>query len=345
MSSPESLWIRVRKDIAARVSEVIDRRTVTGVEAGGKVRVISADPDEPDERPMSRVRGLALGIGDEVVTVRMPGGHDVVVAAMARAGDTFEEYALADHQHNAANGNYDSTVIGRASTGTDRATVYGVGAVSGDAGTAIGNYTNATGYIGTVLGWGARALAQGAITIGYTGLADKLNSVALDWQARAQGVSSIAIGDNAWANADRSAAIGINAFESVADKMQLKFNEVIVVRSNGAGSTKFTLLSPDGGQRTIEIANTNRLFINGRAHATIGENPGGMWPNNKSIASGGPFNFRAAPVVDPANLIGAPAAGSGVYDTGWRYGANSFTWAYILIHGWGWGYIVQEGLV
>jgi hypothetical protein len=104
MSSPESLWIRVRKDIAARVSEVIDRRTVTGIEAGGKVRVISADPDEPDERPMSRVRGLALGIGDEVVTVRMPGGHDVVVAALARAdeADVWASKSDVGHLHAAA---------------------------------------------------------------------------------------------------------------------------------------------------------------------------------------------------------------------------------------------------
>lgn len=71
-----------------------------------------------------------------------------------------------------------------------------------------------------------------------------------------------------------------------------------------------------------------------------------MWTTaNKTIAAGGPWSFRSAPVVSVDTLIGSASSGWGVFDSGNRIAANGNTWAYIYIANWSWGFIVQEGIV
>lgn len=87
-SQPENLWTRLFSDFNDWINGIIGIRTVTGFEVDGAIRAVSTDPEEPDERILQRLRGFLVGVNDDVLTVRIPGGREVVVGALRRDGDT-----------------------------------------------------------------------------------------------------------------------------------------------------------------------------------------------------------------------------------------------------------------
>ena len=366
MSVATSLWLRLRQDMDRRIESLFQRRRVLGIEDDGRVRLGSIEPGVQMEMVVPALRGAVMKPGDDALTVRFA-GRELVIDAIRKPGDTDDEGIVAgdgfsplaarvDHDHVPDNGNAEGVQIGVGAMTESRGTAIGAGAIAKDTDLAVGRATSASGYISVALGWVAKALGYGSLAMGYLATAHAAGSIAFGHQANAHDGDSIAVGSNAkaigagaialgtlaYAEGIRAWALGYNARIGGADTAMMKANVLHIERSDGVGPSYVYTRSLSGNTwRAMAFTDGDTFWIGNRHYGTFA----GFFPNNKSIASGGPWNFRSAPVISSANLIGAAGSGWGFHDTGWRMGANGYTWAYGAIHGWGFGYIVQEAVV
>lgn len=83
-----SLWADLGADVRRSIANLVGRQTVTSVGDDGKITVLAPTPDAANERSLSRLAGIPVTVGDDVVTLIMPGGHEIVLGSIATGLDT-----------------------------------------------------------------------------------------------------------------------------------------------------------------------------------------------------------------------------------------------------------------
>lgn len=83
-----SLWSDLGKDVRRAIANVVGRATATDVTADGLVTVTSPQPGSDVTRSISRLAGSVVNAGDDVITLIMPGGHEIALGAIATDLDT-----------------------------------------------------------------------------------------------------------------------------------------------------------------------------------------------------------------------------------------------------------------
>lgn len=372
---PESLWSRLWADIHKFMNTWVGYRQITGVELT-RVRTVSSDPEDPDERLLHRLRGAALVPGDNVVTIRDATGRHVVIGAYATENDpqaeSISEFggdgeatsaARSDHEHQGPGAG--SLELGTGSVAILRGHAIGYNSDSADAGLAVG-YGADAGFISVALGYGAAALGQGAVAVGYStnapgeyslalgrdaeatairtiaagylALASADYGIAIGFQASASGVQSMALGYQAAASGIRAWALGYAASNGTIDTGKVNANDTYFERSNGAGATRLVLRTSTSVWKVLSVNDNDGIVIGSRDYGTIT----GLLKANKSVSSGTAVSLRVGPGNTHA-AIRALSSGS-VYDTGIRI-ATDETWAHVFIHGTGWGYFPANRLI
>lgn len=350
-----SLWAMIRDAFRRELSRITGERRVTGLTDDGRLRTVSLDPNQPAEKVIWRLKGIPINPGDNVLTVRLPGGFEIGVGSILQSGEdalqdvvtelgddgTSTAAARADHAHRGPQGNT-STQVGPGAQAIDRAIAIGPAAKAHDAAMAIGVNANAPGYISTAIGWTAQTEGEGAIAIGYAATASVNYSHAIGRNASAGGVGSIAIGRGTGAGGTRSITIGYNVVNNTNYTALIGANQLRVLRSDGTASVSSLALQDENGVLTnISIRADGRINVGGVWHA-----PGSMsamFPPNKTVSSGASVNLR----VGPGNAHAAIApitVGGNVFDTGWRRTTDE-TWAYVFFHSYGWGWFPATRLV
>ena len=334
-----------------------------------KLRGVPVDPS--DDVLTIQLGGREVAIG----ALLKPGEVDQASYITGFGGDGSASTASrSDHHHHPVGGSTEGMKIGAGASITLRGQAIGRYAQAADASVAVGQIVKANGYVATAVGWDADAAGEHATAVGYRAKALASRAVAYGWDANAEqnytvalgpythaqaegaiaigyhtqtpGARSMAIGWDAYASGDRSFAVGYGADTAgISDYGVLRANTVRIVASNGTQSS-LQMVLPDGNVRTLNFNSYGDFLVNGTPVVYRNWVPNNIWTNpNKTLAGGGPWTFRCAPVVSTATQIGVASSGWGVFDSGNRIGANGYTWAYIYIPGWSWGFVVQEALV
>jgi hypothetical protein len=346
---PESLWTRLFNDLRGWIDTLVEVRTVTGFDGTGRVRTVSTDPEETGEMILSRLRGATIMPADQVLVIRTPAGR-MILAPFAKATDESVDYvselggdgtstaaARADHQHNAANGNNQSTVIGRLASGIARGVAIGVSAKHGDAGTAVGPFSEALGAIGTALGWLAKAPGAQSIAVGYQSNASGTSSIAVGQDSVASNTQSVAIGQGAQATGAGSIAIGPGVVETSAGVAQIR--AIYLYISNAANVlTRLFLQDGAGNNRDLTFNGSGDLLANNGAHVVVyrGQNPGIVFlPNRKVGGTAAPLKSY---VSNNAGGLSMPA-GHEIYTFGPGISSEGYTWVPCISGSYGFGYV------
>lgn len=83
-----SLWADLGLDVRRSIANIVGRQTVTNVGDDGKITVLAPTPDATTERVLSKLAGSPVTVGDDVITLIMPGGHEIVLGAIATGLNT-----------------------------------------------------------------------------------------------------------------------------------------------------------------------------------------------------------------------------------------------------------------
>ena len=81
------LWKKVTDDVTAAISRRIGYAKAIGVNANGRVRVRSFDPEVTGEREVRKLRGVPVSSGDGVITIKLPGLFEVAIGAILKDGE------------------------------------------------------------------------------------------------------------------------------------------------------------------------------------------------------------------------------------------------------------------
>ncbi len=320
----ESLLLDLLGTPSAPVIAVMEVHSQTA----GDIQVRPMGARDMDPFTARGLAGVEATFGDLAICVRAANIWYVVNVV----GEPEDKPALASHQHYQGDPIY-ATVIGEGTTVVGNA-VYST-FVSSDSGEIPG--TDRVTAVGALM----RSLGSRAIALGHYVQAG-LRSVGIGTGAAASGDESIAIGDTAWASASRSIAIGTDAVASVADEAVLRAKRLVLTRPDGLATyTRIDLQDGAGNRRALAVDTDDSFYVQGRRYGTYP----GYFPNNKTVGSGGPFNFRSAPVVSTANVIGSIASGTAIHDSGYRFDEGGFNWAYVFWHPRGFGYLLSSSVV
>lgn len=301
MSSSTSLWRRMQAQIGELLANMIDRRRVTGIEGGGKIRVVSLDPNATYEETIACLRGAVIEPGDDVVCVRI-GGKMLAIGAI-RTGDNNDPGIVAGDGESPLAARVDHEHLG----GGERSIALGPDAVAGmQGGVAIGYMPNA-GRLAVAIGWQvgqAEPTGELSVGIGYWAEPTGTHSVAIGREAEATGVNSTAVGYRAQALGARSTAIGDRAVAAGNDIAAISGNQLRVLRSDGAAGVSNLALQDENGTLTnISIRANGRINVGGVWHAP--GNISAMFPPNRKVGAS-PAPLKSYP-EDGAGGVTMPA--------------------------------------
>lgn len=355
-----ALWAKVTADIRRTISSFTDRKQVIERD-GNAVIVASHDPNAQVQKRISKLRGLPVDPGDDILTIQL-GGKEIAIGALLKPGEVdMADYiqgfdgdgsstyaARADHEHLPASGNTQGMELGIGASATLRGMAIGRGTLAADAALGIGISANAGGYVSVSIGFTSQALGEYGVGIGYNAKGNGARSVAVGHAAEAgdyavaiggaagaSATGSTAIGYNAQASGTRAIAIGYNANETRADVAKIKANELWLERSSGSGLTRVVVYSPNGTAKQIRVNDDDSMLI---GSTTIrGGGVEGVLPHNRKIGS------AAAPLKSyPSNNAGGIAmpAGRAFHYSG-TVSNEGYTW-YVVWSNYGVGYIRSD---
>jgi hypothetical protein len=276
------------------VQSLLQVWVVVGIPSDTRLELATGNPDDEDRWIIPRYPSVSVDIGDSVLTgyvrdrVRVILNLTRVLAGLDPPTDGGVSWS--DITGNIE----DNADLVDALSGKADATHHHPG--TGDQSVAIGEGAVSDAQQSIAIGRSALADDNDAVAIGDTATAQGVNSVAIGDTALATGGNSIAMGDHAKASSysvaigpaaeadaayseslgyetsvpstsPRSMAIGATAEvpASTPDTAVAKFNDVMVVRSNGSGTTRVGLISPDGTVGWITVTDTDGILVNGSA--------------------------------------------------------------------------------
>lgn len=280
------------------------------------------------------LRGQAIGRNASAADASVSVGQNVHASGYVSVAIGWDAGSAGEHSvsigYASDSGGYQSVAVGY---GSQAPHPYGV---------AIGSSAAEAREQAVAIGASIWAQYYG-VAIGHDSTAD-VGGIAIGRSSFARGQWSVAIGHGADANGTRSIVLGSGSAHGQNDTAVIYANTIFMEPSSGSAATTLRFRRSDGNVHSVNFNNWGDMLVNGTPIVYRGWHPNNVWGVNKSIASGGPWTFRSAPVVSSANQIIALYSAS-VYDTGTRLGAGGYTWANIFVHGYGWGWIVQEALV